>query len=183
MHCRLVQVDTPVSPGQDDLEKKPAPEQDDEVEIKNLRNTYYPFLTKPSEFLKHHPAEQDTRTLPDLKVSCEKSRRRRKLPEIPKDKKRTYSLRMLLRTARVELNIVLCDDLIVQYGWLRRREQSGAGYLLVRSNPFLGCLALEGLSLAEEFRAIDANTLVTPFSEQLYLEIDTSGNEPRSTFK
>ncbi|XP_028968869.1 JNK-interacting protein 1 [Galendromus occidentalis] len=126
---RLVQVETPVSPGQDDPEPEPILDQDDEVEVKNLRNTYYPFLTEPCDFLEHHPAEQDNRTLPDLKVSA-KGRRRRKLPEIPKDKK-----------------------------------------------------PLEGLSLAEEFRAIDANTLVTPFSEQLYLEIDTSGNQPRSTFK
>lgn len=43
--------------------------------------------------------------------------------------------------------------------------------------------ALQGLSLAEEFQAIDSNLLVTPFSSQLYLEIDTSGQEPRSTFR
>ncbi|XP_022668156.1 JNK-interacting protein 1-like isoform X2 [Varroa destructor] len=86
-------------------------------------------FTEPSEFLKRHPTGQNSRTLPDLKVGL-KPKRRRRLPEIPKNRK-----------------------------------------------------PLQGLSLAEEFQAIDSNLLVTPFSSQLYLEIDTSGQEPRSTFR
>lgn len=46
-------------------------------------------FTEPSEFFKRHPTGQNSRTLPDLKVGL-KPKRRRRLPEIPKNRKRTY---------------------------------------------------------------------------------------------
>ncbi|OQR66845.1 JNK-interacting protein 1-like [Tropilaelaps mercedesae] len=144
---RLVELDTPLSPSADRSVTFGEVDSGARAEVNRLGPAHsptsdgatvaqlkpappvFPFLTEPSEFLEHHPAEQNSRNLPDLRVDL-KPKRRRKLPEIPKHRR-----------------------------------------------------PLQGLSLADEFRAIDSNLLVTPFSSQLYLEIDTSGREPRSTFR